>query len=190
MKESLISHYLVKLENNLSENERFGLSRTHLKRKTDELTTNFLKKKSHRSKEAISSSDVSNSSKAVNFNKRKLIKKNTLAKPFCQRFDRLNTCLKSQGAYKKCSDYSSIEKLLDKQILSKNLSIIKGFDKQKTMKKLAKLKEVGNLIFSCNRNVFLSKKKFQLKHIEPITIQLNPLKEFRFMDYVLPLDSS
>jgi len=58
------------------------------------------------------------------------------------------------------------------------------------MDKLVKLKEQGNLVFSCDRNVFLSKMKFQLKHIEPITLQLNPLTEFRFMDYVLPLDSS
>ena len=58
------------------------------------------------------------------------------------------------------------------------------------MDKLVKLREKGNLVFSCEKNVFLTKKKLKLTHIEPITLQLNPLKEFRFMDYVIPLDSS
>ena len=191
MDDIMNSNHPAKAKKHITFKQRLCLLTKTLKRKTNEEKLIILDKKNENCSESQLSTNESFSSIVVNYDKRQLIKRKPLQrKPFYQKNNISSTYLNSKRVQNTCLDINSIEKLSNNQIASKNLSNIENFDRQKMIDKLVELNNQGNLVYSYDRNAFRSKRNFKLKHIEPITLQLNPLKEFRFMDYVFPLDSS
>ena len=148
MKELKFSTHVAKSETLRTFKQRLCLLTKTLKKQIEEAKLISLDKKCQDCSESILSANDSNASKAVNFNKRKLIKKKTsLVEPFCQKDNMSSPYLNSKRVYT-CLDINSIEKLSNEQISNKNLANIKSFDKQKMIDKLVKLKNEGNLVYS------------------------------------------
>ena len=97
---------------------------------------------------------------------------------------------KSANCKKLCKKKTnSFQKLKKQEILRNIIYQKRNTDTASKVEKLRKLKSIGKLRWSMKKNCYISSSQLLIKYMSPKDMQINPRLEFRYMDFVFPMNS-
>lgn len=97
---------------------------------------------------------------------------------------------KSSNFFKKPNNTFKLQRLSRNTNLGNIISIFRNTDTKTKVEKIIRLRNAGKLFYSKRRQTIVLSSNFSIKYLSPINLQLNPVTEFRFMDWFFPQDSS